>query len=261
MVVPRKLRPQELRNGAIQYAKSSPYLLHISSPRSYALRHRRRNCFYRPGPSPLRSVITATPQGKLSWSTAPYMQIQSPAVRVLDKTPTHRSHDPLERPAFAPPPQQDSTVHIEIPACVDSPDAWSSIEQLYRTADAVVGAHPDAVPLSDRERANISVHPQPSYSWVGANVKFGLVHGNNAAFGARRSESMVEPFVRSARVVVTARKAPPKFPRPFNHSRNGANADGTVKKGLARSFKANANTAPTTARILDAGKENVAVCH
>ncbi|KAJ6571283.1 hypothetical protein B0H19DRAFT_1064398 [Mycena capillaripes] len=300
VLFPKNLKPrptQDPRNGVIQYIKASPYLQHISAPRLYALRHQRRLCFNRPDPSPLRNVITANPQGKLSSSTVPLrvIQIQKPALRALEKT-HQRTIDPFERPmtTSSPHPRQDNDFgaaqHIEIPACLDSesrpdPHPWSaiSIEQLYRTADAVVGVHPDSVPLSERALA-ATAQTSGSFPWVassgvGANFKFGLVQarGSNAGLGVR--QPLVKPFVHvqcgTATILQALRKTPRARPLSDSRNGNGANAYAYagVKKVLSASGKSkgqvNAGSPKmANARLhgqgFDLGKENenaVAVCY
>ncbi|KAF7350082.1 hypothetical protein MVEN_01310100 [Mycena venus] len=250
-------RPQDPRAGVIDYIKASPYLQHISAPRSYALRHRRRLCFTHPGPTPLRNVISATPHGKRfsSMATVGIVTQKSPTTRVLQQNiQTHfRTNDPLERPAqvvFAPHPHSlhatAATIAIEIPVClaVDSAgDVWSSVERLHATADSVVGAYPGAFPLRER---TVPATLQTSFLWAAgeANFIFGLVRSNNAAFGVR---SPVKPF---AHCLVHR--------SPLSDS---GNANANVKNILsvsANDYKAN------VARKMDSGKrekENVvAVC-
>lgn len=144
----RKARPLDFRIGAIQYTKTSPSLQHINAPSTYAMRHRRRVDRTRPGPSPLRNVIHA--------NSAPHRRTTTKCAAPGNKI---------------------------TPACAPEPaPCWESVEHLHRTADAVVGAHPDALPLIDRVPP--PVH-QTSFGWVSssgvpATFKFGLVRGLNA---------------------------------------------------------------------------------
>ncbi|KAJ6503771.1 hypothetical protein C8R45DRAFT_1185704 [Mycena sanguinolenta] len=195
----RKPRPLDFRTGAIQYLKASPYLQYISAPRLYALRHPRRLCLNSPRPTPLRTVITATESGKLTWST------------VAPQKP--RIHMPLEHPApLLHPSFSQNEVHLTDMSNFQIPlrgDVWSSLENMHGTANAVVGSHPAPIPLRERP---VPAAPQISFPWVasGANFRFGLVRGNSVASGPHQFP--VQAFIRSASGPAI------RTPRPLSNS-------------------------------------------
>ncbi|KAJ6462665.1 hypothetical protein C8R47DRAFT_1202172 [Mycena vitilis] len=242
MVFPRKPRPQNVRTGVIQYIKAAPSLQHMTAPRVYALLHRRRlQRFVRPGPTPLRCVLTAThtAHGTVLKSsvTLPVpmrtVQFQKPApaavifVRTFDHDRRHRTIEPLHAPHRPYPRQEEEESEprrVEIP-CLDSPDA----EQLYHAAERIVGAHPAALPLPERAAP---VHPQRTFPWVDTTLEFGLVHA---------------PFAQRS-----APKVHPTTTRPL--SVNGGNGNAIIKKML----KSAARRSKTAGRMQESGKENVA---
>ncbi|KAJ7890155.1 hypothetical protein B0H14DRAFT_3429213 [Mycena olivaceomarginata] len=264
VLFPRKARPQDSRTGKIQYIKASPHLQHISAPRSYAFRHRRRLCFNRPGPTLLRNVITATPHGKLASSTVGV--VQRSAARVVQIQKTHHTHSPLERPAANPTPgpaqATPAVSHIEIPpVCLgpDSPHAWPAVETLHGTADSVVGAHPSALPLRERPA---QAAPQtvlwtaPSGVGANANFKFGLVRGVSAALGARPS-----PAHASIHRAKTMSIPHPASPEPASTRRLCALGNANVKTtSIKEASKAKTTAGYTAGMKTDRRKENVAVC-
>ncbi|KAJ6458821.1 hypothetical protein C8R47DRAFT_1244689, partial [Mycena vitilis] len=236
-----KSRPQNVRTGVIQYIKAAPSLQHMTAPRVYALLHRRRlQRFVRPGPTPLRRVLTATHTARgtvvKSSVTLPVpmraVRSQKPApaavisVRTFDHDRRHRTTEPLQAPHRPYLRQEEDKLEsrsVEIP-CLDGPDA----EQLYRAAEGIVGAHPAALTLLERAAP---VHRQRSFPWVDTTLEFGLVHA---------------PFAqRSAPVHATAA-------RPL--SVNGGNGNAIIKKML----KSAARRSRNVGRMQDSGKENVA---
>ncbi|KAJ7121666.1 hypothetical protein C8R44DRAFT_853186 [Mycena epipterygia] len=174
-----KPRPRDLSTGAIRYTKTSPHLQHISAPRTYAMHHRRR-LYSRPGPSPLRIVTNASKS---------HAKLSNKLRRHHKSTP---SKDKYQRTNFIPPfplryVRQDTPVVVTIAPPCATPEEWLAVENLHRTADSVVSAHPDALPLHHRREL---ARQQRSFPWVSSSVvnvnfKFGLVRGNNAASAHR----------------------------------------------------------------------------
>jgi hypothetical protein len=264
ILFPRKARPQDSRTGKIQYIKASPHLQHISAPRSYAFRHRRRLCFNRPGPTLLRNVITATPHGKLASSSVGV--VQRSAARVVQIQKTHHTHSPLERPAATPTPgpaqATPAVSHIEIPpVCLgpDSPHAWPAVETLHGTADSVVGAHPSALPLRERPTQaapQTALWTAPSGVGANANFKFGLVRGVSAALGARPS-----PAHASIHRAKTMTIPYPASPEPASTRRLCALGNVNVKTtSIKEASKAKTTAGYTAGMKTDRRKENVVVC-
>ncbi|KAJ7046047.1 hypothetical protein C8F04DRAFT_1063208 [Mycena alexandri] len=215
----RKPRPQNSLTGAIQYIKASPYLHHITSPRAYALHHRRRPHFIPPGPSLLRHVVTITARGHTSQATA--HGVQSSTMRALQKL--YGNHDSPFRRRL---------------------DPWAAVGGLQRTADDVIGVHPNAIPLSERVATNQEFFPWVASSGVSANFRFGLVRGNAAA---RRSSP--KPCVQGDAAVQTLP------PRPLS---NFSNASPAGRKTLAGGSKAKVGPRAMM-RLHEGGKENVPV--
>ncbi|KAJ7635571.1 hypothetical protein DFH06DRAFT_676433 [Mycena polygramma] len=241
MVFPRKPRPQNVRTGVIQYIKAAPSLQHMTAPRVDALLHcHRLQRFVRPGPTPLRCVLTATPTAHgtvVQFSgTLPIpmraLQFQKPApaavvfVRTFDHDRMHRTTEPLHaphRPYLRLEEDDLEPPRVEIP-CLDGLDA----EQLYRAAERIVGTHPAALPLPERAAP---AHSQHSFPWVDTTLRFGLVHA---------------PFAQRS-----APKTHATATRPL--SANGGNGNAIIKKML----KSAARRSKTAGRMQESGKENV----
>ncbi|KAJ7764384.1 hypothetical protein B0H16DRAFT_1687770 [Mycena metata] len=210
----RKARPQNALTGAIQYTKSSPHLYHITSPRAYALHHRRRPHFIRPGPSLLRHVIIITARGHTSHSTM--HGVQRSTTRALAKL--YGNHDSPFRRRL---------------------DPWCAVEALQRTADDLVGAHPNAILHSERVATQQEVFPWVASSGVSGNFRFGLVRGNAAA---RRS--LIKPYVQADTLPG----------RPLN---NFNNANPAGRKTLVDGPKAKVGRRAVMMRFHESGKENI----
>ncbi|KAJ7760817.1 hypothetical protein DFH07DRAFT_939819 [Mycena maculata] len=245
--VARKGFPQDFHTGAIRYTKTSPYLQHISAPHSYAMRHRRRVFRGRPGPSPLRNVINPPVHARPPIQDPPTLLVSANRSHSTDPAPVLKSM-PAPKSTGEEFPARTRSTEIS-PACALS---WSSIELLHRTSNAVVGAHPDAIPLIDRASPAVQ---QTSFPWVpfngvGANFKFGLVRGNNAAF-AHGPPVRVKHTLPFGRRGAMAPPSPPKPSRALLKSRgvNVVKSDFVMKDSAVR---------PRTF-VRGNGKENAAV--
>ncbi|KAF8189546.1 hypothetical protein K438DRAFT_2019008 [Mycena galopus ATCC 62051] len=220
----RKPRPLDLRTGAIKFCSAAPCLQHISSPRSYALRHPRRPCFTRPGPTPLRTVLTAT-KGKLASSNVAVavqhrliISEAEAAAACLSLQRTHRTHSPLEHPAPIPNPSHNSNsayTPIQIPvslapardrtSCSPLSLELANMCSMHSTANAVVGAHPDALPLHHRAL------PLP-------------LHHRPAPYTPRESPSAPPSPVKA---LLRYSKTFGKLPRPLSDSYSGTGKENT----------------------------------
>lgn len=283
---PRPFPTQDPRTGMFQYIKASPYLHHISAPRLYALRHKRRLYFSRPGPSLLRNVVTASLDGKLFWSTVPVCvnpNLPTLPLGALELKTHQRTVDPFERPltttASAPRPHTRQEQRIEIPACLDcdldgpNRNIWStsvSGEQLYHTAETIVGAHPDSLPVPKRTIPTTPVHVSFPWASSAGNFKFGLVQAQGHG-GPVKPKFVQLQYNAGNKVVATLESkvlAFPKTPRvrPLSESRN-ENAYTGVKKlrllsqavGASGHGKLKVKVNAPSAKDSGKNKENVAV--
>ncbi|KAJ7152139.1 hypothetical protein C8R46DRAFT_485190, partial [Mycena filopes] len=275
-----KPRPQNPLTGVIQYTKAAPSLYHITSPRVYAVRHRRRPHFMRPGPSLLRHVITITAQGRRLQSTV--RGVQASTARALAVSFIRFPHGPpgvhtsTALLAGVPPVSslsQTLPVSTSTPTVPQIPLYPLDVQHVHQTADALVGAHPDALPLASRVPTQAQ-RAQDYFSWVafsgvGAGFRFGLVRGSNsgairpqvAAIGVLKTTGVApRPLILGSKNGKT--KLRPLILASKNANANvDANGDASGKRMFGYADWARAKRA-ARAGMLEAGwkdKENVSV--
>ncbi|KAJ7463837.1 hypothetical protein B0H11DRAFT_81563 [Mycena galericulata] len=191
---------------AILYTKTAPCLQHISAPRAYALRHRRRAFRTHPGPSPLRNVIdldsnsarSATTKRALALRTLAANAVSSPGpgrpspsnAHAHAPTPSRVPHSSPRLPCADDDDDSDdddddqplgTLLAIALaqiaappsPSCASAPapaSAWCvrDPESLQRAAAAVVGAYPSSSPPP--APMPIQQQPlQPPFPWVSSS--------------------------------------------------------------------------------------------
>ncbi|KAJ6478769.1 hypothetical protein C8R47DRAFT_1219319 [Mycena vitilis] len=138
-----------------------------------------------PPPSPLAALPAARTTGPAK-ATYRYSGQWLGGSQQQRKTPSRPNPPSVRRcqvPGFFVEDALKQKVSMETPSALLG--LWQSALHLHQTADGVVGAHPDALPLEDRAT---SAGAQMSFRWVasssiGAGFKFGLVHSLDVAPG------------------------------------------------------------------------------
>ncbi|KAJ7451946.1 hypothetical protein FB451DRAFT_1524545 [Mycena latifolia] len=158
-------------------------------------------------PATTRAVATApAPPFAARTGTHPMARRPPPAHRrpaAASAPLPPRKLAPAPSHALKPPP----------PHWRSTPAAWATTARLHSTADALVGAHPTAVPLA--ARVPVAISPQKTFPWIPANGR--------AAFG-----------------IVRARPRSKTLPTPRTNATSSSNAHG---KPLAQAPRPRMNAA------------------